>query len=81
MPSQYAAWCRSDPYDAWMGNLAKARRSPRYHPRPWRRADESEMIRRLAFQWMSCRDRNSRPFVARQLGISHTHVGTKEGIG
>ena len=75
MPSQYQPWCRSDPYDARMANLARARRSPRYHkPRPWRSADESEMILRFAFQWMTCRDR-SRPSArswARQLGVSHS---------
>jgi hypothetical protein len=66
---------RSDPYDARMANLAKARRSPRYHrPRPWRSDDESEMILRFAFQWMTCRDRSgpSARSWARQLGVSHT---------
>jgi len=56
-------------------NLAKARSSPRWQPpRLWRSKDESEMIRRFAYWWFTCRDRN-RPSGrdwARQLGISHT---------
>src|SRR5215470_14738092 len=75
MPSPYQPWCRNDPYDARMANLAKARRSPRYRkPRPWRSIEESEMIRRFAYQSMTCRDR-SKPSArewARQLGVSHT---------
>ena len=52
MPSMYERWSRSDPYDARIRNLAKARKSPRYHPpRPWRSRDESEMIQRYAFWW------------------------------
>jgi hypothetical protein len=77
MPSMYQPWCRSDPYDARMANLAKARRSPRYHPpRPWRSSEESRMVRRFVWQWLTCRDRN-RPSArswARQLGVSHTWV-------
>src|SRR5215472_12873971 len=75
MPSLYQPWCRSDPYDARMANLAKARRSPRYRkPRPWRSKEESQMIRRFAILWFTCRDRNkpSGRSWARQLGISHT---------
>ena len=77
MPSMYQPWCRSDPYDARMANLAKARRSPRYHPpRPWRSSEESRMIRRFVWQWLTCRDRNrpSERSWARQLGVSHTWV-------
>jgi|HubBroStandDraft_6_1064221.scaffolds.fasta_scaffold283173_2 hypothetical protein len=77
MPSIYQPWCRSDPYDARMANLAKARRSPRYHPpRPWRSSEESRMIRRFVWQWLTCRDRNrpSERLWARQLGVSHTWV-------
>lgn len=62
-------------YEASMRNLAKARKSPRWHPpRPWRSPDESEMVRRYAFWWFTCRDRNkpSGRDCARQLGISHT---------
>src|SRR5713226_4111761 len=74
MPSQYAKWCRSDPYDASMENLRKAFESQRYHPpRPWRSPQEMLMVRRLALWWWTCRDRN-RPLVrawARELGISH----------
>jgi len=75
MPSILQAWCRDYPYDARMKNLAKARRSPRYHPRrPWRSEQESEMIRRFTFQWFTCRDSNkpSGRSWARQLGVSHT---------
>ena len=75
MPSKYQAWCRSDPYDARMANLAKARRSPHYHPpRHWRSKEESRMVRRFVYQWFTCRDR-SKPSGrdwARQLHISHT---------
>jgi hypothetical protein len=56
-------------------NLAKARSSPRYHPpRPWRSREESRMIRRFAYQWYTCRDRNkpSGRSWARQLGVTHT---------
>jgi hypothetical protein len=77
MPSKYQPWCRSDPYDARMANLAKARKSPRYHPpRPWRSTEESRMIRRFVWQWLTCRDRNrpSERSWARQLGVSHTWV-------
>src|SRR5215831_17522484 len=75
MPSIYQPWCRDYPYDARMKNLAKARSSPRYHPpRPWRSEQESEMIRRFTFQWLTCRDSNkpSGRSWARQLGVSHT---------
>jgi hypothetical protein len=75
MPSLYRPESRSDPYDASVRNLAKARASRRYHPPlPWRSKEESEMIRRFVFQWFTCHDRN-RPSGrdwARQLGISHT---------
>ena len=75
MPSIYQPWARDYPYDARMKNLAKARKSPRYHPpRPWRSTDESYMIRRYAFWWWTSRDSNkpSARSWARQLGISHT---------
>jgi hypothetical protein len=75
MPSLYQEWCRDDPYDARMKNLAKARNSPRYHPpRPWRSSEESEMIRRYAFWWYTCRDHNkpSARSWAKELGVSHT---------
>jgi hypothetical protein len=60
-------------YESSMQNLARAREKWR-PPRPWRSDHESQMIRRLAFQWFTCRDR-SRPSGrdwVRQLGISHT---------
>ena len=74
MPSQYRPESRDYPYDASMKNLAKARRSPRYHPpRPWRSGEESLMIKRYVLWWLTCRDKG-RPSArswARQLGISH----------
>ena len=74
MSSQYAKWCRSDPYDASMENLRKAFASERYHPpRPWRSKEEALMIRRLVLWWHTCRD-NSKPSGrawARKLGINH----------
>lgn len=77
MPSPYQPWCRSDPYDARMANLEKARKSPRYHPaRPWRSEEESEMVRRFVILWLTCVDRNrpSQREWAQQLGVSHTWV-------
>lgn len=74
MPSRYRQESRSDPYDASMENLAKARASKRYHPRrPWRSPEESLMIRRFVLHWLTCRDRG-RPSArswALQLSISH----------
>lgn len=75
MPSLYRKECRSDPYDARIANLLKARSSPRWHPpRPWRSKEESRMIRRFVFQWFTCRDRNKPSGLpwARALGVSHT---------
>ena len=75
MPSQYGKEFRSDPYDASMQNLAKARASEGWHPpRPWRSKEEGLMVRRLVFWWLTCRDRNrpSGRAWARQLGVSHT---------
>jgi len=60
-------------YESSMRNLARARAVGK-PPRPLRSSQESLMIRRLAFQWFTCRDR-SRPSGrawARGLGISHT---------
>ncbi len=74
MPSRYAKWCRSDPYDASMRNLRKAFESERYHPpRPWRSPQEMLMVRRLALWWWTCRDNNksSGRAWARELGITH----------
>ena len=75
MPSLYKVSSRMDPYDASMQNLAKARASANWHPpRPWRSKDESRMIRRFVYRWLTCRDRNrpSGRSWAKQLGISHT---------
>jgi hypothetical protein len=75
MASLYRPESRSYPYDASVQNLRKARASCRYRaPLPWRSREESELIRRFAFLWFTCRDK-SRPSGrdwARQLGISHT---------
>ena len=75
MPSLYRPESRSDPFDASMRNLQNAKASPRWHPpRPWRGEDESRLIRRFVYHWLTCRDRNkpSGRSWARQLGISHT---------
>jgi hypothetical protein len=75
MASLYRPESRSDPYDASMRNLAKARASRKYRrPLPWRSKEESEMIRRFVFQWLTCRDpsRPSGRAWARALGVSHT---------
>jgi hypothetical protein len=59
-------------YESSMQNLAKARASWR-RPRPWRSSDESRMIRRYVFLWLTCRSmRPSGRAWARDLGISHT---------
>jgi hypothetical protein len=75
MASLYRPESRSDPYDASVENLKKARASCRYHPPlPWHSKEEAEMIRRFVFLWLTGRD-NRRPSGrdwARQLGISHT---------
>ena len=60
-------------YESSMRNLERAGQKFR-PPRPWCSSQESEMIRRFAFQWFTCCDA-SRPSGrdwARQLGISHT---------
>jgi hypothetical protein len=74
MPSKYRKGSRSDPYDASIRNLRKAFESERYHPpRPWRSPQEMLIVRRLALQWWTCRDRNkpSARGWAREVGISH----------
>jgi hypothetical protein len=59
-------------YESSMRNLAKARAKGR-PPRPWRSNQESQMIRRYVFQWLTCRGtRPSGRAWARQLGVSHT---------
>ncbi len=75
MPSQYRPESRSDPYDASIRNLQKARASKKWRPpRPWRSEEEGHMIRRFVLQWLTCRNRSkpSGRAWARQLGISHT---------
>jgi hypothetical protein len=64
-------------FDASWENLREAcarRKELGAHPRPWRSREESQMIRRFVFQWLTCRDRNrpSGRAWARNLGISHT---------
>ena len=64
--SKYQPWCRSDPYDARMANLAKARKSPLYHPpRLWRSKEESSMVRLLVYWWLTSRDGTSPRVVLR----------------
>src|SRR5271154_3647374 len=59
-------------YESSMRNLEKARAKWR-SPLPWRSSDESRMIQRLIFQWLTCRGtRPSGRAWARQLGVSHT---------
>jgi hypothetical protein len=75
MPSLYRPESRADPYDASMQNLRKARSSPRWNPpRPWRAKEESRMIRRYVYLWLTSRDLNkpSGRSWAKQLGVSHT---------
>jgi len=62
-------------YEASIRNLLKAANSGRWHrPRPWRSKEESEVVRRFVFWWLTCRERTkpSGRSWARQLGISHT---------
>ena len=61
--------------EASIRNLLKAVSSPNWHPpRPWQSKEEAEIVRRYAFWWFTCRDRNkpSGRDWARQLGISPT---------
>jgi hypothetical protein len=59
-------------YESSMRNLASARENWR-PPRPWRSSLESRMIRRLVFQWFTCRgNKPSGRVWAQALGISHT---------
>jgi hypothetical protein len=61
-------------YEASIRNLAKAQARGR-PPRPWRSSQESQVIRRRVFQWLTCRgSRPSGRAWARQLGVSHTWV-------
>jgi hypothetical protein len=75
MPSQYRPESRSDPFDASMRNLQKARASAKYHrPRPWRSKEESQLIRRFAFQWWTCRDRRKPSARSWAKGLRVSHV-------
>jgi hypothetical protein len=59
-------------YESSMRNLEKARVKWR-SPLPGRRSDESRMIQRFVFLWLTCRGtRPSGRAWARDLGISHT---------
>ena len=52
---------------------AKARWRP---PRPWRSEAESDVIRRMVWQWFTSKDprKQSGREVGRRLGVSHTYV-------
>jgi hypothetical protein len=59
-------------YEASMQNLAKAKAKWR-PPRPWRSSQESQMIRRYVFQWLTCHGKKpSGREWAKELGISPT---------
>src|ERR1700730_7237573 len=60
-------------YESSMQNLEKAQAKWR-PPRTWRSGEESLMIRRYVFQWLTCRDpsRPSGRAWTSELGISHT---------
>jgi len=59
-------------YESSMRNLEKARAKWR-SPLPWRSSDESRMIQRFVFLWLTCRGtKPSGRAWARDLGISHT---------
>jgi hypothetical protein len=59
-------------YESSMRNLARAREKGR-PPRPWRSSQESHMIQRYIFYWLTCRgNRPSGRAWARALGVSHT---------
>ncbi len=61
-------------HESSMRNLEKARAKWR-SPRPLRSNDESRMIQRFVFLWLTCRGtRPSGRAWARSLGISHTWV-------
>jgi DNA-binding transcriptional ArsR family regulator len=62
-----------------MRNLQKAnarRKKLGAYPRPWRSEEESLMIKRLVWWWLTSRDNGKPPRRnwARQLGVSHTWV-------
>jgi transposase len=65
-------------YDAWIENLIKARARRKElgaYPRPWRSKQETRAIRRAVWLWgtsegPTCSGRE----IARQLGVSHTHI-------
>src|SRR5271165_4996301 len=55
-------------------NLEKAWANWR-RPRPWRSESESQVVRRLTWQWLIGREpRCSGRGLARRLGVSHTYV-------
>jgi transposase len=61
--------------EASLRNLAKAR--AKWHPpRPWRSAEETRLIRLLAWQWFEYRGpvKWSTRSLARRLGVSHTYI-------
>jgi len=62
--------------EASLRNLEKARAAWSHPPRPWRSAQESRTIKRLAWQWFTYRapDKWSARALARWLGVSHTYI-------
>lgn len=61
--------------EASLRNLEKARAT--WHPpRPWRSYPESQIIRRLVWQWFAYRGPDKWPgrAVGRRLGVSHTYI-------
>ena|SRR5215471_5489555 len=61
--------------EASLRNLAKARAKWR-PPRPWRSAQETRVIKRLACQWFNYRGpcKWSARALGRRLGVSHTYI-------
>src|SRR5215471_15528949 len=61
--------------EASLQNFAKAR--AKWHPpRPWRSYQETRIIKRLVWQWLTYRGpgKYSGRAVARWLGVSHTYI-------
>jgi hypothetical protein len=62
--------------EASLRNLEKARAAWSHPPRPWRSYQETRIIKRLVWQWLTYRgpDKWSGRAVARSLGVSHTYI-------
>ncbi len=65
-------------YDAWIENLIRARARQKElgaYPRPWRSEQEAGAIRRAVWLWFTSKGPTcSGREIARQLGVSHTHI-------